>query len=213
MSNTCEICNSETQALYDPQLDLYYDVCDHCGFVYKQAQYHVNEKEEKATYDQHENSFESPGYVNMFEKFIDEAITPVDEMKTGLDFGSGPGPVLYELLKQKGYTMTHFDPFFHPDMSYQTETFDFITTTEVAEHFAHPVDEFAHLISLLRPGGYLFVMTQFNKNDNDEFLTWWYRRDNTHISFYRLKTFKYLAEKLGVKITHHNDKNIIVFRK
>lgn len=203
----------KTTPLYDPQLSLYYDVCDNCGFIYKQTQYQVNEKNEKATYDQHQNTFESTGYVNMFESFIEAFIEPVEGLKKGLEFGSGPGPVLYELLKRKGYDMMHYDPFYHPDMTYQTKAFDFITTTEVAEHFAHPIEEFEHLKSLLKPGGYLFVMTSFNKYDREDFLSWWYRRDNTHISFYTIETFQYIAKTTGLEILKHNNKNVIVLKK
>lgn len=209
----CVICKSDTLRLYDPQLKIYYQTCDTCQFIYKEAEYHVSNEAEHNEYKQHNNSFESTGYVKMFERFIDEFITPLNIQRRGLEYGSGPGPVLYELLRRKGIEMSHFDPFFHPDQTYKNNQYQLITSTEVVEHFTNPLPEFEHLVSLLEPNGYLVLMTNFNMFTEKQFLNWWYRRDKTHISFYHPKTFTYIESLFPIKIVTHNNKNVIVFQK
>ncbi|MBN2536972.1 methyltransferase domain-containing protein, partial [candidate division WOR-3 bacterium] len=74
--------------------------------------------------------------------------------------------------------------------------YDFITCCETAEHFHRPADEFERLDRLLLPGGRLGVMTRFLADDV-RFADWAYRRDPTHVVFYREATFRCLAARLG----------------
>ncbi|WP_382321659.1 class I SAM-dependent methyltransferase [Hydrogenophaga sp. UC242_53] len=73
---------------------------------------------------------------------------------------------------------------------------DFITCTEVAEHFHDPAAEFRRLDALLRPGGWLALMTRF-QTDDARFAQWHYRRDPTHVVFYREATLRWLARHHG----------------
>ena len=115
---------------------------------------------------------------------------------TGLDYGCGPGPALAAMLEEAGVAMVLFDPFFHPDSDALQRSYDVITLSEVAEHFSQPADEFDRLDRLLRPGGWLGVMTCF-QTDDERFAAWHYRRDPTHVVFYRAKTFEVLAAYKG----------------
>lgn len=74
--------------------------------------------------------------------------------------------------------------------------YDFITCTEAAEHFHHPAAEFGRLAPLPAPGGWLALMTSF-LNDDVQFAQWHYRRDPTHVVFYRPATFRHLARLYG----------------
>jgi hypothetical protein len=98
------------------------------------------------------------------------------------------------MLREAGHDMTLYDPFFHNDPAAFEQTYDFITCTEVAEHFHHPAEEFDRLDSLLRPGGWLALMTCF-QTDDDSFADWHYRRDPTHVVFYRPATLQMIAAK------------------
>ncbi len=66
----------------------------------------------------------------------------------------------------------------------------------MAEHFHHPHAEFTRLRALLRPGGWLAVMTCF-QTDDARFAQWHYRKDPTHVVFYREATFHHLARLWG----------------
>ncbi|WP_382328301.1 class I SAM-dependent methyltransferase [Hydrogenophaga sp. UC242_50] len=115
---------------------------------------------------------------------------------SGLDYGCGPGPVLADLLREAGHTVALYDPFFHPDTGALATPHDFITCTEVAEHFHDPAAEFRRLDALLRPGGWLALMTRF-QTDDARFAQWHYRRDPTHVVFYREATLRWLARHHG----------------
>jgi len=69
------------------------------------------------------------------------------------------------------------------------------------------------LKDLLKEDGYLVVMTSFRTMDVTDFLSWWYRRDTTHISFYHVKTFEEIVHRVGLKIVKHNQKNVIILKR
>lgn len=217
IARPCIICGSPTRELIDPELKkprvVVYDVCGFCEFIRKRPDYHVSPTEEKTLYTHHNNTIENTGYVNMFKRFIAAAIDPFITKGKGLEFGSGPGPVLYELLKEKGFTMSHYDPYFHKDETVFQSTYDLITSTEVFEHLSDPMEVLTTLTGLLNPGGFLAIMTSFHKHDDDDFLSWWYRRDPTHIAFYTEETFAHMIQELKLTIHFTNQKNIIVFKK
>lgn len=74
--------------------------------------------------------------------------------------------------------------------------YDFITCTEVVEHFHYPAREFQRLNDLLKNKGVLAIRTQF-QTDDAKFTYWRYRHDPTHVVFYREHTFQVLAQQLG----------------
>ncbi len=215
--NPCIICQSDTRTLTDPVLNkpepVIYHVCETCGLITKAPFSHPTHQDEKTLYTHHNNSLENVGYVNMFNRFIAVAVDPFITTGSGLDFGSGPGPVLYELLKQKGFVMDHYDPYFHNDESIFKKTYDLITSTEVFEHLSDPLTTFKQLANMVNKDGFLAIMTSFHPNDDDAFLSWWYRRDPTHIAFYNETTFTYLMNQTDLKRVYTNHKNIIVFKK
>lgn len=209
----CIICGSNTTVIEDKQLKVTYSHCEMCDFIYKNKEYQINAVDEKKEYSNHFNSFESPGYVKMFEDLISGYIRPLNITGKGLEFGSGPGPVLFELLKREKINMFQYDPYYHNKLEYLDHSYDLITTTEVAEHLNNPLKEFELLSELLIEDGYLVVMTSFRTMDIEKFLDWWYRRDKTHISFYTEKTLNYIAKKYNLKVVNTNHKNIIVLKK
>ncbi|MFW5841942.1 MAG: class I SAM-dependent methyltransferase [Bacillota bacterium] len=215
--NPCIICHHDTRIITDSELKkptpVVYHVCKTCELIIKAPFSHPTHEDEKTLYMHHNNSMENVGYVNMFNRFIAAAVDPFITTGSGLDFGSGPGPVLYELLKQKGFTMTHYDPYFHPDKTALNNTYDLITSTEVFEHLSDPLATFKRLESMLNTHGILAIMTNFHPKHDETFLSWWYRRDPTHIAFYTTKTFEYLSKETSLQCIYTNHKNIIVFKK
>lgn len=209
----CVICNHYTNRIDDPQIKVTYSHCEQCGFIYKDKEFHLNKAQEVEQYQRHNNSFESKGYVEMFQRFIDHHIKPLNVKGKALEFGSGPGPVLKEMLSEdKELEVFDFDPFFNCNIEYRNHKFDLITTTEVVEHFYDPMKEFKHLSSLLAPNGYLVVMTKLRNMSQKEFLNWWYRRDFTHVSFYHKRTIDYIAKECGLTVIFNNMENIVIFQ-
>ena len=117
----------------------------------------------------------------------------------GLDFGCGPGPALAQMFAEAGFDMALYDPLFHPDPAALDARYDFITCTEVAEHLFEPAKVFDQFDVLLKPGGWLGIMTCF-QTDDARFDNWHYRRDPTHVVFYREATFQWLADHHGWRL-------------
>jgi len=210
----CIICGKGTDPLWDSQFNLTYDCCRHCGFIGQDRGSLVTFQEERDEYDRHENSIENEGYVTYFKKFIDAALVAYREGSQGLDYGSGPEPVLAQVLKRDyGLEVDIYDLHYQPDKVFEGKTYDFITSTEVIEHVKDPVDFVKGFCSLLNPGGIAAIMTLFHPNDDGIFLDWWYRRDITHISFFTPKTFKEIGDQCGMEIIYCDDKRYITLRK
>lgn len=210
----CHICGAKTRSIIDEQLHITYDVCDSCDFISKSKGYQLDSISEEKIYDLHDNSFESKGYVAIFENLIANYIRPLNIKGNVLEFGSGPGPVLKELLsREPGLEVYDFDPFYNNNEAYKSRKYNLITTTEVVEHFYEPMKEFKHLYDLLAQDGYLVVMTKFRTMDDASFLQWWYRRDGTHVSFYNMNTFNEISNRVGLTIASTNNENIVIFIK
>lgn len=159
---------------------------------------------ERAQYALHQNHPDDVGYRAFLERLATPLLQRLRSRQTqgrdaglrGLDYGCGPGPALATMLREAGHRMALYDPLFCDDPAVLTGAYDFITCTEVAEHFHHPAQEFARLDRLLEPGGWLGVTTSFMPDDG-HFARWHYRRDPTHVVFYRAETFDELARRRG----------------
>lgn len=156
----------------------------------------LGEREEKAIYDLHDNDLQDEGYRGFLSKLTNPLLERLAPGARGLDFGCGPGPALAVMLREAGMEMTVYDPFFYPEKSVLKQQYDFITCTEVVEHLHRPAEVFRQLDGLLVSGGWLGVMTCF-QTDDERFANWHYRRDPTHIVFYRRATMDWLASAHG----------------
>lgn len=211
---TCKICNSLATLATDKKTLKTYHKCPTCSYIFLDEQFYVHSEREKKHYDKHHNSFESLGYVKMFEDLIDEFVTPQKQhIKTALDFGCGEGEVLPILLEKNTITCDRYDIFYFPKKVYENKQYDLIVSTEVFEHLKSPLEVLAEILLHVKDGGYLLLMSAFHPSNDDEFFKWWYIRDITHIGFFNLLTFEYLANMFGLKIIKHNFKNIILFQK
>ena len=188
----CIICRNLGPASFLTKDSKTYWSCNFCDGKYLDTSHYIHLDEEKERYLEHNNQIDDMAYRSFLGKLalpFQEKLSPGD---TGLDFGCGHGPALADMLKKDGFEVSLYDPFFSPDKEALLRTYDFITCTETAEHFHDPFKEFNKLDSMLKPGGWLGVMTCFLTTD-DEFENWYYRRDPTHVTFYSEKTFDVIA--------------------
>lgn len=170
--------------------------CDTCEATFLDPAHFLNIEQERAEYERHQNLPGDAGYVGFLKRVADPLLDRLTPGSQGLDYGCGPGPVLAQLLRDAGHAVALYDPFFHPDAAPLQATYDFITCTEVIEHFRAPAHEFRRLDALLKPGGWLALMTCF-QTDDTRFAQWHYRRDPTHVVFYREATLAHIARRLG----------------
>lgn len=210
----CKICSEPALSFYDDYMQCQTYHCKACEFIFKDDEAIVSKERELKVYQQHNNTEENLGYVAMFQDFIDKTITPHKaDIKTVLDFGSGPNPVLSNMLTRGGLDVDHYDKFFAPQKVYEERKYDLITSTEVIEHISNVQEVMALFSKHLNSGGYLALMTQFHPNEKDAYLNWWYRRDPTHISFFRPKSFTVLAQQHGFTLIYYDDKKLVLLQK
>jgi len=194
----CRLCgaNGKGFAVVDQRR---YFCCSSCALVFLAADQLPSRQTEKDHYDTHENDIDDPRYRAFLNRLAAPLISRLPQGSVGLDFGAGPGPALAVMLREAGFTMEIYDPFYadNPDIFHRQ--YDFITMTEVAEHLHHPGEEFARLDRMLKPGGWLAVMTQILV-DETSFPSWHYRRDPTHVAFFRRQTFDFLRQYFGYRI-------------
>lgn len=211
----CLMCNSPMDEIQHPKFLSIYHTCPACGFISKDPQCHVTSEEEFAVYENHENSIDDPRYVAFFEKFLHSAVFPfVNEGKTAFDFGSGPSPVLAQLMERDyGYHYSIYDKFYAPQKTYVGEKFDLVTSTEVMEHIADPIPIFKELKNLLKADGILAIMTLFPPKASDQFFGWHYMRDMTHVSFYTPEVMNIIADRVGLEVVYCDDYRYTTFKR
>ncbi len=208
----CPLCHGQTAEEFHRDRSRAYFRCPLCRLIFADPSSRLSPAEERRRYEQHENDPQDPRY----REFLSRLVEPLAERlgqppQEGLDFGCGPGPTLSLMMQERGHRMAVYDPFFAPDAATLTRTYNFITCTETFEHFHTPHREWALLSGLLRPGGWLGIMTKLAR-DRDSFAQWHYIRDPTHVSFFSRATFRYLAERDRLQLEFVGD-DVILMKK
>lgn len=207
----CPLCRSQDTPEYFRDSFRTYRHCRNCGLIFVPFWQFVSKEEEKKRYDQHQNSVDSPGY----RRFLSRLFVPLEQGlargSKGLDFGSGPAPVLSQLFKEAGYAMTCFDIFYAPDPGAFDKRYDFICASEVVEHLHDPKRELDRLWSCLKPGGKLGIMTHFFQ-EQAPFPEWYYKNDRTHVCFFSRAVFLWLGEQWQTRPEFPED-DVIILRK
>ena len=192
----CPVCRAAQVSAFGLFDGKRYWRCDACGARGTTPADYPDAATERAEYDRHENDVDDPGYRRFLDRLAAPLLSRLAPGSKGLDYGCGPGPALAAMLREAGHDMALFDPIYAPDPAPLSDTYDFITCSEVAEHFHRPAEEFDRLGAMLRPGGVLAVMTCF-QTDDSRFAGWHYRKDPTHVVFYRAGTFAVIAAARG----------------
>lgn len=206
----CRLCHHD--ALPFVHVDgIAYFSCPSCGLRFMDAAHLPTPDREKNHYNSHENHIDDDGYRAFLSRLADPLMAMLSRPSTILDFGAGPGPALAAMMTEHGHDISIYDPFYHDDRSLLDRSYDVVTATEVIEHFHDPRAMFDRLHHLVNDGGILAVMTMV-QDDDAAFATWHYRRDPTHVAFYRIETFEWIAAHYGYTLaTPH--KNVAFFQK
>jgi hypothetical protein len=190
----CIVCNNQSAKSFQTSDAKTYWKCGNCLAKFLDPSLYIEAGIEKERYLEHDNRIDDEAYRSFLSRLANPLQKKLSVDDTGLDFGCGHGPALADVLQAEGFKIDLYDPFFFPDKKVFTKKYNFITCTETAEHFHHPLQEFNALDNLLLPGGWLGVMTCFLTTD-EAFESWYYRRDPTHVTFYCEKTFEVIASQ------------------
>lgn len=207
----CRICGTGVAQARDIVSDRRYLQCERCCGTFTAWGSLPSEELERTQYALHENDPADPHYRRFVGHLVEPLIERLPKGAEGLDYGCGDGPAGAAMLTEAGFSVTSYDPFFAPDKAALERQYDFIFCCEVAEHFHDPVAEFRKLDTLLRPGGILAVMTGMEYSDID-FGNWHYRRDPTHVAFYKPATMLQIGMDRGWQ-TDIPGRNTVIFTK
>ncbi|KOH44257.1 class I SAM-dependent methyltransferase [Sunxiuqinia dokdonensis] len=210
-SVVCPLCENmqDLSEIAGPDQRVYYE-CGNCRLIFTAPDSLPSVEAEEKRYLQHNNGLHHRGYLKFLSRAVDAAEPFLFKGAIGLDYGCGPSPSLSVLLKRHGVDCADYDPIFFPEQP--AGPFDFVFATECFEHFFSPAEELVNLNQLLRPGGFLVVMTSL-WNSQKAFRNWSYARDYTHVSFYHAKTFNYICSHFGFRLAGGDRKRLIILQK
>ncbi len=207
----CPLCESTHIQHFHEDKRREYLQCQRCDLVFVHPDQRIDTVAEKAQYDMHQNDPNDQGYRRFLSRMAQPILDRVSPHSYGLDFGCGPGPTLSLMLEEAGHNMKLYDIYYHPDTEVLAEEYDFVTSTEVIEHLYHPNKVWQQWLNLVKPGGWLGLMTKV-VIDAEAFKTWHYKNDITHVCFYSRKTFQYLAERDSLELEFIGN-DVILLRK
>lgn len=193
LAEPCPLCDQPHAALLHRTRVRSFWRCGNCSLIFVPADERPDAAAEKARYDLHENDPFDSKYQQHLSPLCEAIIQSTRLDAEGLDFGCGPGPALAMMLRRAGRSVSLFDPFYAPDETVWARTYDFITASEVVEHLHRPRQELDRLFQALRAGGVLGLTTRFVPNSAEEFASWHYIRDPTHVCFFGRTVFNYIA--------------------
>lgn len=199
-------------ALYgqkDEGQSLLFFQCGECDLILKDPVIRLSLDEESKRYDLHNNSFEDSNYRKFLSLLMQPIAKKVKPGARGLDFGCGPEPAMAKLFQAEGLSCVSYDPIFQSDPKLLESKYDFISCSEVAEHFYSPAKEFSLLFGLLKSGGWLGIKTE---KPGKDFASWWYHKDPTHVTFYSEKTFQWIAKHFNAVLELH-ESQVVLFQK
>ena len=185
-------------------------VCGTCWLIFVEEAHLPAPAAERERYARHRNGPEDAGYVAFLRQAVGPARRFLQPGLRGLDYGCGPAPTLCRLLAAEGWACANYDPFFFPE--WPAEAFDFLFATEVVEHFFRPAAEWPRMLSLLKPGGVLTVMTAPWEN-LESFRNWGYASDETHVVFYHRRTWDWISAACGLVPLDRSNPRVGVWRK
>ena len=209
--NICTVCKSSNIDLFLKLGKLLYWGCNVCGSKYLDPKNYVSNSDAKKHYLKHNNSITDLNYKNFLLKLIEPVKDKISTVDIGLDYGCGFAPALASIFKSYGFKVELYDPFFFPNKDVLLKKYKFITCSEVVEHFFNPCDEFDKINNLLDDNSWFGVMTTF-LTKNELFENWYYRRDPTHVVFYKKKTFQHIGYQRNWQVFFPSE-NIVLFYK
>lgn len=208
--NHCGLCQGQNLKVRVAPPERKYFECSDCGLIALDPALRLSPNEERARYELHTNSTEEIGYKDFLKRMVEPLTKMLTPGMVGLDYGCGPGPTISYIMKESGFKVENFDPFFFPREFSVDDKFDFITCTEVIEHFFEPRIEFERIAKLIKLGGLIGIMTSVY-DESIDFDTWWYRKDPTHVSIYQPETLDWIAKHFSWRITEPH-KNVRIFQ-
>lgn len=188
----CPLCYSRDLTLFAEVNGRTYWRCAECMLTSIAPNFLLDEEDERTSYLAQPRDPANPADRASLAPLLESLALCVPAGGHGLDYGSGPVPVVQIVLQEHGYTVANYDIFFayHPQVYH--DTYDFITCVHTIEHIYNPASDFARFDWLLKPGAYLAILTEV-LTDDSVFADWPFLDHPARVCFYRPETFEWLA--------------------
>lgn len=199
---TCLVCTTDKVEPFYRDRKREFFKCLECDLVFVPPEFHLSPEAEKARYDFHSHSLEDSGYRDFLTRLSQPLETKLAPGARGLDFGCGSEPTLSVLFEEAGFPCANYDLYYFNDPTVLEKQYDFLICSETMEHFRNPREEFEWFLRLVKPGGWIGVMTQL-RDSAPPFETWFYKDDATHVGFFSRKTFQWLEKTYSLHLELH----------
>ncbi len=203
----CKICSAPVQlfgrAAVLNRRRVQYFQCERCGFIQTETPDWLDEAYSAAI------TRSDLGLVGRNITF--SRITPViilaffNRRAQFLDYGGGYG-MFVRLMRDNGFDFYCADKFCANlfamgfDTTDNSDTrYELVTTFEVFEHLAEPLEEIAHMLTFSRS---LLFSTQLVPSPAPDLNRWWYYGldHGQHLAFYTRRTLNWLARHFGLNV-------------
>lgn len=195
MSMNCPLCHHNGNPFHENE----FLECNNCHGIYRHHIFYLSREEEQKRYETHNNDVNDDRYRQFVSPITNCVLRDFRPEHTGLDFGAGTGPVISKILKENGYNIAQYDPFFINSKHLLQQQYDYIVCCEVIEHFQNPASEFNLLRGMLKPDGQLICMTHIYDH-KIPFPNWYYKNDPTHVFIYQQPTIEYIATQFNLHL-------------
>ena len=147
--NICTVCKNNKMEFFFSIKNLDYWQCNLCKATILNPINYISSNKEKEHYLKHNNKIDDSCYRNFLSNLVEPLRDKISFNDIGLDYGCGYAPALADILKKIGYKVELYDPFFLKNENISLRKFNFITCSEVVEHFFKPFEEFNKIDGLL----------------------------------------------------------------
>jgi SAM-dependent methyltransferase len=207
----CVLCGAPSARHFALIDEKRYWNCRTCGITFLDANDHLSPQEEQVHYRLHAMDPQDEAYEAAVGRLVSHLLPRLPAGALGLDYGCGPKRTLSRLMRQHDFVMSEYDPVFMDQFSALQGKYDFITCAEAVSHFRSPARDFRLLNNLLRPGGWIGLLTEMLEHD-DAFMGWRYRRDPTRVVFYKPTSFTVIARRFGWRV-HTPTRGVVLLEK
>jgi hypothetical protein len=87
-----------------------------CHAIFVLPSHFLSAADEKARYDHHQNDPNDEGYRNFLMRIVTPLLSgeyvKLADGARGIDYGSGPSATLSLIMREKGFAMDNYDPFY-----------------------------------------------------------------------------------------------------
>ncbi|MCF1426479.1 MAG: methyltransferase domain-containing protein [Shewanella sp.] len=191
----CPLCQNRYPSRFFTDKKRSYFRCPGCQLVFADLHSQLPPQVQKQRFNKLNPTKQKQ--LSLFINVLTEQLAGItSEPLIGLNFGGFLPSSVLTLLQQQGHTLNQYDPFLAPDLAALRQSYDFVCSYRVFEHFNYPLREWGLLCRTLKPGGFLAISTRL-LTDPRQFAKWHYKNNPAHVSFYCQKTFDYLAVHHG----------------